>query len=388
MKIGILLSGRYPTEKAYGVTTKGTIASLVGKGHKVTLYAMNSESADEFKINSDVSIVYYAESKIAQQLKRIALRNFGYINQTAWLIYWRLVMQINRQSISEMDFDLIWLRDLHMIKFISNARRIIFEIHQDFKVSRLTRFMESLKCVELKLAPISKYLLRKTCSIHSDVPIVWAPMGIDSNSIASIDDINEFSNRVLDIRFNGTEGIKVGYVGKFFPNGYSKGIEDLINLALLNKEQSDRFEISLTGGTNKELEKIAAAMESLKLRGSDIEINSHISHSEALIKMSRLDVLVLPMPNSSQYVGFPLKCIEAIATGRVVIVAKCQIYEDIFTNIYQPYWYIPGDVQSLRMSINSAINDPKLIVKIEAGVEFAKQFTWDIRTSRILGDWN
>jgi hypothetical protein len=42
MKVGILLSGRFPTEKAYGVTTNGTIKSLLELGHEVVVYGIKS----------------------------------------------------------------------------------------------------------------------------------------------------------------------------------------------------------------------------------------------------------------------------------------------------------------------------------------------------------
>ena len=44
-------------------------------------------------------------------------------------------------------------------------------------------------------------------------------------------------------RGKGMHGLKIGYIGKFSPNGYSKGVEDLVALARLNKSMNKEYEI-------------------------------------------------------------------------------------------------------------------------------------------------
>jgi glycosyltransferase involved in cell wall biosynthesis len=100
--------------------------------------------------------------------------------------------------------------------------------------------------------------------------------------------------------------------------------------------------------------------------------------------MQNLDVIVLPSPISEKYFGFPLKCLEALATGKVVVVSKTKIYEDVFNQQFQPYWYTPGDVDSLHGSIENAISDPNLSSKITEGLDFSKGFTWKNRTDRLM----
>ena len=98
----------------------------------------------------------------------------------------------------------------------------------------------------------------------------------------------------------------------------------------------------------------------------------------------QLDVIVLPKPASQKYVGFPLKAIESIASGRVVVAAKCTVYEDIFDQDFQPFWYTAGDSASLNMAIRQAVNEEGLKLKLNSGLNFALKFSWDDRTSRLL----
>jgi glycosyltransferase involved in cell wall biosynthesis len=175
-------------------------------------------------------------------------------------------------------------------------------------------------------------------------------------------------------------------VGKFFPNGYSKGIEDLLGLSRVNQNSGKRLKISITGGTQFEVDTLNKLIQRLQLESTNLIVNSHLSHDQALQKMKELDVIVLPIPTSKEYVGFPLKSIEALASGRIVVAAKCRVYTDIFVEDFQPYWYVSENPQSLFMAIAKALGDNELEARITSGLKFAEQFTWDIRTKNLLSE--
>ena len=101
-------------------------------------------------------------------------------------------------------------------------------------------------------------------------------------------------------------------------------------------------------------------------------------------KMKESDVLVLPMPASKKYMGFPLKAIESIASGRIVVAARCRVYQDIFDESFEPYWYEPNDAMSLNLAIIMALNDELLGERLAKGLEFSSRFTWDSRTKKLL----
>jgi glycosyltransferase involved in cell wall biosynthesis len=173
-------------------------------------------------------------------------------------------------------------------------------------------------------------------------------------------------------------------VGKFYPNGYSKGIEDLLGLASKVNIKNLPIEISLTGGTESEIDLVSKYIRKFGLDQTRLFLHQHVPHSLALVVMRNLDVIVLPSPNSAKYLGFPLKCLEAVATGKIVVVSKTKIYEDVFNEQFQPYWYTPGDIDSLYGCIEGAISDPNLSSKILEGLDFSKGFTWRNRTDRLM----
>ena len=147
---------------------------------------------------------------------------------------------------------------------------------------------------------------------------------------------------------------------------------------------SNLFSISLTGGTEREILKLGKVIEERKLSVQDFEINPHVTHVRAIEKMRSLDVIVLPMPASQIYFGFPLKAIEAVASAKIIVAAKCRIYTDIFSDTFKPYWYEPGDAESLYNAIDEALFDSNLEARINLGLVFAKDFIWENRTNKII----
>ena len=384
MRIVILLSGRFPTEKAYGVTTNGTIRALVAMGHSVTVYGLESDYK-EINLNySKVELRNYKELSFMRLFKLIAYSGKGVLSKVCWNIFWKSVYYSNREELRRAKFEVAWIRDPKMYKFVIDMPKNIVEIHNFVGRKGILKLTNNCENGNLVLAPISRTLTNYVASLNLKSKVVMAPMGIDLDQISAENSINDFVLQIQNSRKMKRQSIKVGYVGKFLPNGYSKGIEDLLDLACLNKLEKLELEISLVGGTLEEVANFEKKRSNLNLNPSDLEITPHLPHREALERMKTFEVLVLPQPDSKKYFGFPLKCIEAVASGRILVVADCSIYRDIFVSHFQPYWYTPKSPKSLFCAITNALSDNRLAEKILLGLEFARGFTWNQRTRTIL----
>ena len=102
------------------------------------------------------------------------------------------------------------------------------------------------------------------------------------------------------------------------------------------------------------------------------------------IMMKKFDVLVLPLPKDSKYTGMPLKLLEYLAAGRITLVANSVITTSVFQGEFSPYFYLPGNAISLFDSLHFAISDSALKKNIESGIKFASQFTWELRSNKML----
>jgi len=384
MRIGILLSGRYPTEKAYGVTTNSTIKCLSEMGHTVYVVGLHSIYSEDVPIVNNSTILNYKEPRIAKFIKARAFASHSILSQFSWWIYWRILGVLNKSMLRKLNLDLIWIRDPQMMRFAISTERLIVEIHQDFDLNKLTKRIVALNQSKVVIAPISQSLLKRFQGSSLENLTVFSPMGINPEDVLDREEAINSVNLLMNSIREQARPLKVGYVGKFYPNGYSKGIEDILGLTSKNHIKNIPIEISLTGGTQSEIELVLEHIRRFNLDQSHLYLNPHVPHSLALEAMRNLDVIVLPSPISEKYFGFPLKCLEALATGKVVVVSKTKIYEDVFNQQFQPYWYTPGDVDSLRGSIENAISDPNLSSKITEGLDFSKRFTWKIRTDRLM----
>ena len=384
MKVIILLQGRFPTEKAYGVTTTGTIKSLLRLGHRVVVFSLdtNHEGLD-FKDKNFV-LVHYKETKLSTRAKLLAFSGLGIINKISWYAFWKLTYRHNKSAIWAEGADVFWIRDFAMLHFVPKKSPIIFELHGLMNKAKIIELRFKVRDQIAVLAPISKSIEDRLNALRSCREIVRAPMGIDHEFLESKEGIQEFMKRIELLRSISFEGLKIGYIGKFSPNGYSKGIEDLLELAKYSLKVQAKHEISITGGTDKELISTTHKLSEYGLTANDVEISGHIPHRAVFGKMKELDVLVLPKPASKGYAGFPLKSIESIASGRIVIAARCKIYEDIFNQGFEPFWYEPGNAISMNFAIREALSDESLEDRLDRGIEFSSRFTWDARTKALL----
>lgn len=384
MNIFFIVKGRYPTEKAYGVTLTETIRSLSKLGHKVSVLSIKSNYIDDLSYSNYYNQINFNENSFQKLLRLQAYKEKNIISIIAWKIYWKMLLKVNMDYIKNSNSDLYWIRDLDLIKYIPNNSGLILELHSIEKDHRLRKALNSRKNKKIVLAPISKKISSVISEYKVLTSIEFSPMGIDTEFSQTLPNLSSFELRISGLRKNNLTGLRIGYMGKFFPGGYSKGVEDLFTIAKLNIENQLGYEISITGGDANDLKKADKLISQFNLNKSAINIKGHVQHKFAINLMKELDVIVLPQPRSSKYVGFPLKCLEAVSSGRIVIAADCELYRDIFTEHFQPYWYDSGVSFSMNNAIVSAINDPQLVTRISEGINFANKFSWDSRTIRLL----
>jgi glycosyltransferase involved in cell wall biosynthesis len=353
-------------------------------GHSVYVLGLRSNYSKDIPVVENFSILEYKELRITKFIKVQAFAGHGILSQLSWWMYWRILEVLNKSMLRKLNLDLIWIRDPQMIRFTRHARKVILEIHQDFDLDKLTKRISARPEKKFIIAPISQSLFKRFKGSQLEEKTVFSPMGINLEDISDGEEALESLDLLMCAIRDQARPLKVGYVGKFYPNGYSKGIEDLLGLASKVNIKNLPIEISLTGGTESEIDLVSKYIRKFGLDQTRLFLHQHVPHSLALVVMRNLDVIVLPSPNSAKYLGFPLKCLEAVATGKIVVVSKTKIYEDVFNEQFQPYWYTPGDIDSLYGCIEGAISDPNLSSKILEGLDFSKGFTWRNRTDRLM----
>ena len=192
MKVLVLLQGRFPTEKAYGVTTTGTIKSLLRLGHQVVVFSLDTDHEELECKDDSFKLEHYAETKLSTRAKLLAFSGFGLINKISWRAFWKLIYRHNKSAILAEQADVFWIRDFAMLHFVPKKRPIIFELHGLINKVKMIKLRFKVRDQIAVLAPISKSVEDRLNALRSCTEIVRAPMGIENEFLESNEGIQEF----------------------------------------------------------------------------------------------------------------------------------------------------------------------------------------------------
>lgn len=382
IKIAYVISAALPTSKAYGITAKETVEVLLKFGYTVKILASSSKYYDSDFEKIVRVLENFPKSWLISKLLLASYQGKTQLNMACWRLAVILNIRKSFKILNQFNPDIIWVRDpliayIYLKKY-SNIK-IILEIHSKngtFLHKKMARFND-----RIKYCPINESNREYITSVVPNIKTCIAPMAIRASSIATPESCKKFVE-LLKLRDN--HNLKIGYVGKISAVGYSKGIKDLIDLADYFCKNSVPASVTIVGADDQNLKKLTREIQELKIQRKYIEILPHVKHSVALKIMKNFDILVLPRYEDQNYNGMPIKLIEYISTGKIPIVARTILNSEIFLGNYKPFYYDPEDINSLILSINSALNSKNLENTLLAGLKFSKEFTWENRTLRIL----
>ena len=384
MKILFIVTASFPTAKAYGVTTRETMTAAKNLEHEVYSLSLKSNYSDSDYDEIYSSLKYLRVNKTINYLKNISFRSTNYFSRAAWIIMQNLLLRFNYKEIDEIRSDLIWCRDERTaltLRKLFPKKTMVVEIHSNPKNKILNKLAKVSEENLLILAPINQNLMNRL-KINFDLKKRIAAMSISANLLENKETVIKFSESIKDRRTR--DEFRIGYVGKFFPGGFSKGYEDLVDLAVLYKDIGVERAIFLSGGLENEVREVVKRVSPYNLSTKNFEITGHLKHSDSLAKVKSLDIVVLPEPRDPSYLGSPLKSYEACALGRILVVADCSINRNQFGDAEFIYWYQSKSVESLADVIDFALNDELLCRKLLKQIEFASRYTWEARVKNVL----
>lgn len=382
IKIAYVIGAPFPTIKAYGVTSRETINVLLKNKVRTKVFCLNSQYYDS-DYKSILKEILEFKKNIASKLL-ISLGSMGStkLNFFCWRIGIAKIISKNLGLIKDYDPELIWVRDpmiayLYLKNF--ESVKIILEVHDKsgiFYYKKLINYDTRISYFPINQTN-NEFLLSLNPKANSNI----APMGIREEYLASKSDCIKFAD---SLKRSSKKSIRIGYIGKIAPGGYSKGTEDLIGLAKYAQLNELKLSVTLVGVEEKDLSNLNVIRKDLAIRKSFLDFKTHVKHTRALSLMKSFDILILPAYSSEQYVGMPLKLLEYLSTGKITIMADTPLYRKNFKKNFRPFIYKPGDIISLERSIYSALSNTNLSEHLIRGAIFASEFTWTNRTLKIL----
>jgi len=381
-KILYVLGSRFPTSKAYGVTCRETVEVLLQKNYEINILAYESSYFDiDFKSTKPLTI-YFRSIKISNLLRKYGLRGTHLGHKISWKFSIMFNLYFNEKIIKRISPQIFWTRSPEIAMFLLRKfqnSHVVLETHQrgsDKLYKRMAQFNS-----RLILCPINKSLFEYIDQFEINGKVLISPMSISKKVIATTPNVETF---VRSLERKKTQGLRIGYIGKFAPGGYSKGIEDLITLAEIYLNANSNNTVFIIGGDEQEVSDINFRCRNQGISENNLVVLGHKKHSSALELMKSMDVLVLPSPVTDKYDGTPIKTLEYCASGKIVIAADAKLYREVFDGKFQPFWYEPANAESLFFAIEKAVENSNLQENILQGIEFASLYTWEKRTNNIL----
>jgi hypothetical protein len=141
--------------------------------------------------------------------------------------------------------------------------KIILEVHDksgSFYHKKLVKYN-----ARIRYFPINQTNNDFLVSLNPNANSNIAPMGIREEYLASKSDCIKFAE---SLKRRSKKGIRVGYIGKIAPGGYSKGTEDLIGLAKYAQLNELKLNVTLVGASRKDLSKLNVIRKELAIRKS------------------------------------------------------------------------------------------------------------------------
>ena len=382
LKIAYVIGASFPTVKAYGVTSRETVNVILENQFQCKVFCLPRKYSDSDHKKINKVITPFSKNSISRLLIYLGTLGSMKFNSICWRIGLAIIIIRNSRVVKDYKPDMIWTRDpmiayLYLRIFVHI--KIILEVH-DYSGAFFYNMLFKYNS-RISYFPINQKNKNFLIRLNPKANINIAPMGIQTKNLATKNDCAKF---IKTLKRRKYKKIRIGYIGKISPGGYSKGIEDLIEFAKYAQNKNLDLSVTLVGATDYELIKLNNSRSKLAIKKTYLNFKSHVKHSQALILMQRFDVLVLPAYSSDNYKGMPLKLLEYLSTGKITIIADVNLYKDIFKNAFNPFYYTPGNVLSLEKSINSAMRIRDLDKHLASGINFASNFSWTNRTLNMI----
>ncbi len=370
MSIHFLSCARYPTEKAYGVTIGNTMFALSEQGISNSIVTWGKVRADEYgnTITSLKENPIRISPRMYGSLPVFIARASYILNQFIYSFYFykaKKTFEINSY---------FWTREpatLLVHSLNSKNSNYLIELHHSIgKISRV--FIKQLtRRNNVKIIVLNKESERYYSKIFPNVKIQILGMGVPKTFM----DV---------VRTNNQWEFIAGYLGKGVSNGHDNELAEIVYACKeLNLEKNIKFTfIGLEPFYKEKLKKI---IEKLGIPVNKIFFIDHVEHSQVSKELAKLDLGILPYPESSYNAErFSLKALEYAAIGLPIVASDTKAHRILLDEAFT-YFYKKGDTQALAKGILAIKKDSDRNSSMSVSArEFSTRYTYDERALKLL----
>jgi hypothetical protein len=363
-KFAIVLTARYPSEKAYAVTTRETANAANMAGYQTSIFApsdiperdlikVSSRTIDILSISTKKSSII--NSKIFFTLRRIAIaKEFRRINR------------------DEAYSRIVWTRDPIVALFVPKKQNLVLELHQ--KPSKMdAQFCKALNFRRnLVVCTLTKSHCDAIQQLFSRHRIAVTPMAVNQKFF--LGDKKPFIQK------------EIAFLGKGWSSGHDNNLSKVIHeIALYNKDFNEDLNITFLGLEEEYQAKLQREIQHLDLRRGKIKFKAHVRHDQVPSLLRNISVGLIPY-EKTEYNNqrFPIKALEYAAARVTILATDIPINKEIMSSEFC-YFYSPNVSGDLCRALREIFVDPQVrLMKIKKAEEWASSHTYLNRINVVL----
>jgi len=318
-RINLLVFGRMPTEKAYGIHALNQAKSFANLGYNVTLFYPSTNN--EKTISKDPEDYY--EEKFEFKLKEIAFFDItssilfkfspNILKKLLWLIR---SYQWSKKLNKDINSSIVWSTNPVTLFIHRKNNNLIFEQHGQAKYIQKF-FIRLLKNHSTTFVGTTResFSILKNLSDNT----IYLPNAVDVNLFTPKKRTKEY-------------GITIGYAGMFETYGVDKGVLQCVK-KMLELLEDVSFNVVIIGGPLKKLNEIKDLVNNSNF-SEHFRFSNRISQKKLAMEIANFDIGIIPYPKNAHMNKFasPLKIFEYLASGVICLASDLDSHNEIKKN--------------------------------------------------------
>jgi len=368
-KILFLTSARYPTEKAYGVTTGNTVRALREMGEEIEIWNPGNSGNDEY----GNKLVLIGKKNRIDRKKLYELTILGIDRWTYYLDQLKFSLDSLKGIMKENENLCVWSRFPLVCLFPAisrNVKLVVIELHHqpNFIARQILRIIKRIK--PLKVALISRKAEDQFNLFDFGIETFTLEMSVPESFI---------HQNLVPLESPPV----ISFLGKSQSSGHSNNLE-LMFEAFSKMKISHQVAIEIVGLEKTESERFNRFARQLSIPSTQLKFIDHLTHTNVSEYLNRISIGLVPYELNKYNSGrFPIKIIEYASKGIWILAPEKFVNNlQIPTDIIQTYK--DGDSLDLSEKLDVLIEEIRSTGRRNlAAIEFAKLHTYKNRAAKL-----
>lgn len=212
--------------------------------------------------------------------------------------------------------------------------------------------------------------------------VLVAPDGVDLARFENLPDRDE-ARRQVRLPLGK---IVVGYVGRFHTLGRSKGLDTLIEAAVLLRGQDTDIVLCFVGGPKESFAALEELARRYGLPADRLFLVDRVPLLKVPLYMRAFDVCAMPFPWTEHYAYYmsPLKMFEYMASRTPIVATDLPSTREILRDEENAVLVTPGEPQALADGMEWVLGNAELATRIgQRARDDVARYTWTERARKI-----